>query len=118
MSINKIISNQSLDINHELINKCPVCQSENRSLLYQDLKDYRCVENNANSYCFFLCLNCNNGYYNPRPTIDSIHLLYRGYGTHSAVEVRREFESLGWLGRVKRKIANGYTNSRYKTTDR
>lgn len=105
-------------LEHELINECPVCQSTVRKILYRDLKDYRCVENSYISYCFYLCLNCRSGYYSPRPTKDSIHLLYRDYGTHAAIEGRVDFSSLSLLNKVRRKIANSYTNQRYGTTDK
>jgi len=103
-------------LEHELISRCPVCKSEKRKLLHDNLRDYFTKNNNYN-YTFYLCLNCSSGYYSPRPTKNSIHLLYADYGTHTPVERRSEFSELTVVQKIKRRIANSYTKKRYGTAD-
>lgn len=100
----------------EEVNQCPVCGSEKKTLLYENLHDYICKEINS-KYKFWLCLSCRSGYYSPRPTKDTVHLLYKNYATHEDINLREEYSSLKWPQKIRRKISNSYANRRYGTAD-
>ena len=62
MSAIKVPTEESADVQYQFVGKCPVCQSKNRKILYQGMKDYRCAENSIMEYVFYLCLNSSTFY--------------------------------------------------------
>ena len=107
----------SIMVKLEEIFHCPVCGSRERSLLYKNLKDYLDFESKL-EWTLWKCLSCNSGYYNPRPTKDSIHLFYKHYSTHNQSKMRTQYQLLGGMQKIKRRFANSYTNHRYGTADK
>lgn len=91
----------------EQVSHCPVCKSQKRSLLYDDLTDrvFFCAPGKWNMY---VCEECGSAYLDPRPSQDSIGLAYESYFTHSPEPVRADF-----LTKLKRGLKNGYINYRY-----
>lgn len=74
------MSNISLQL--EEIALCPVCNSPDRTILYQDLVDtyLNIVPNKWNIYS---CSNCGSAYLNPRPNKETIgHVYGNEYYTH------------------------------------
>jgi len=60
----------------EYINKCPVCHSTERNLLYEGLTD--CVFFCApGEWTLYRCQKCCSAYFDPRPTPDTIGLAYK-----------------------------------------
>jgi len=60
------------------------------------------------------CLNCATAYLDPRPTQSSMHLAYRTYYTHDAID-KHSTESMTWAQSIRHTLANGYRNWRYGT---
>lgn len=98
----------------EYIEACPVCGETNRSILYENLVDnvFRCA---PGKWSMWRCSGCESAYLNPRPTLETIHIAYQSYYTHSVGEARREFGALGLGRRLRRRLSNGYANWRYGT---
>jgi 2-polyprenyl-3-methyl-5-hydroxy-6-metoxy-1,4-benzoquinol methylase len=95
----------------EKVSCCPVCDSEQRSLLYDDLTDrtFFCA---PGSWSLYQCKRCRSAYLDPRPTPETIHLAYASYYTHTA-QVRMAAEGMSAARRLVRALANGYRNKRY-----
>jgi 2-polyprenyl-3-methyl-5-hydroxy-6-metoxy-1,4-benzoquinol methylase len=94
---------------HEAVSACPVCHSEERSLLHGGLTDrvFACVEG---SWDLWRCAACDSGYLNPRPTKQTLHLAYARYYTHQASGREKVPGSLrDWRNR----LAHGYARWRY-----
>lgn len=90
----------------EEVTQCPICKSVQREILYDDLIDtYLGVS--PNKWRLYRCINCETAYLDPRPTKESIGVIYaHNYYTHSAVPVSQKglksiFLALrnGWLNR-------------------
>jgi 2-polyprenyl-3-methyl-5-hydroxy-6-metoxy-1,4-benzoquinol methylase len=60
------------------------------------------------------CSTCGAGYLDPRPTPETIGRAYANYFTH---ERSLDYAELGALAKLRRRLANGYRNARYGTTD-
>lgn len=58
----------------------------------------------------YRCAGCGSGYLDPRPTSATIGLAYQSYYTHDPAP---SSESLGWMRRWQRALANGYRNAEY-----
>lgn len=99
----------------ERLNRCPVCRSESREPLYENLTDdtFACA---AGNWSLHRCNGCGNGYLDPRPDEKSIGLAYRSYYTHSRGAIREEYDQLGALRKFRRMVSNGYTNNKYGTS--
>ena len=54
MSAIKLSTEESIDVHNQFVDECPVCQSKNRKILHQNMKDYRCAENSVMEYFFLL----------------------------------------------------------------
>ena len=113
---------QQLDRTHEPwpeegleeVDKCPVCGSEEREVLYEGLRDrvFFCA---PGEWTLHRCDGCGSAYLDPRPTPETIHLAYESYFTHEAA---LEFSSLSISEKFRRILANGYRNWRYGTQDK
>lgn len=92
----------------ERVDRCPVCGSTERALLYEGLRDriFFCA---PGSWSLHECRNCGSAYLDPRPTPATIGLAYETYFTHQESSSER-FERLKWLRRIRRVLANGYRN--------
>jgi SAM-dependent methyltransferase len=94
----------------EAVDRCPLCGSGDRTVLYRDLTDrmFFCA---PGMWSLYQCNGCEGAYLDPRPTFESISLAYSSYYTHEP-----EGESNvnpGAFGRLKRASYNGYLNARY-----
>lgn len=97
----------------EHVDKCPVCCSVKRELLYQGLTDrvFFCA---PGEWTLYRCQECGSAYLDPRPTPDTIGLAYSKYFTHDCDD-RGNLQNLNWFRRIKRVLANGYLNYRFGT---
>lgn len=97
----------------ESVPNCPICGAANRKLLHEGLTDqiFFCAPGEWSMYC---CGLCGSAYLDPRPTPNSIGLAYQRYFTHDETS---SYESLSFIGKLRRKFANGYRNYRYGTQD-
>lgn len=64
----------------ESLEHCPVCGSESRSMLYDGLRDR--LYHAPGTWRLLRCGDCGAAYLNPRPTSETIGIVYRGYFTH------------------------------------
>ncbi len=97
----------------ESVPNCPICGSDARELLHENLTDqvFFCAPGKWNMY---RCKTCTSAYLDPRPTSETISLAYQRYYTHDKAS---GFSSLSFLGKLRRRLANGYRNYRYGTRD-
>lgn len=88
----------------EQVPACPVCGSQERSVLHADLRDlqFLCA---PGLWTFHRCLQCSSAYLDPRPTRGSIGRAYTVYYTHG-----RPCNRLGPLGKVQRRLRYGFLN--------
>lgn len=99
----------------EQVKTCPVCGSGDRSLLHDDLVD-NVFFVAPGRWTLFSCECCRGAYLDPRPTEASIGKAYAAYYTHESTDSSQvAFEDLGWLRRIRRRLANGYQNSQFGT---
>ena len=90
----------------EYLGKCPLCGSDERSVIYEGLCDrvYSCV---PGVWTLHSCSGCACVYLDPRPTPDTIGKAYEKYFTHEnkdlKVSLRERFKDLVVNGYVKRK---------------
>ncbi len=100
------------DNGEESLSKCPVCNSSNLKNLYKNLEDkiFFCA---PGKWSMDTCNCCGSAFLNPRPTKETIYLAYKNYYTHKNDNVKKEYHSLSFLGKVKRQLANGYCNNRF-----
>lgn len=96
----------------EDVGACPVCGEKARTILHRNLVDdvFRCA---PGKWSLWRCSVCESAYLDPRPTPETLHIAYQSYYTHSAGEGRKEFETLGLVRRLRRRLSNGYANWRY-----
>jgi len=95
----------------EAVPNCPVCGSDKRALLYQDLTD-RVFGFADGTWNLYRCAHCGGAYLDPRPTPLSIGRAYAGYYTHQTQDhpiVRRK----GLPRTLLHDSINGYQNWRY-----
>lgn len=92
----------------ESVDTCPLCNSQRRTLLYDNLSDR--LFGAPGKWSLHRCDDCGLGYLAPRPNRPTIGLAYANYITHSpAVKQKRS----GILGHLRECIRNGYLNRRY-----
>ena len=96
----------------EHVTSCPVCCSVRRELLHENLTDR--IFCTPGMWSLYRCEACASAYLDPRPTPETVGLAYQHYFTHNEVPV---FASLSFLGKLRRRLANGYRNYRYGTRD-
>ena len=97
----------------EPIPNCPVCGANTRKLLHEDLTDrvFFCAPGKWNMY---RCESCASAYLDPRPTSETIGLAYQDYFTHDEAT---NLLPKSFVGKLRRRLANGYRNYRYGTRD-
>jgi 2-polyprenyl-3-methyl-5-hydroxy-6-metoxy-1,4-benzoquinol methylase len=101
----------------EYLDACPVCGARTgQELLYHGLRDKFQV-NTPGAWDFYRCGACGSGYYNPRPTPESVGRLYEAYYTH-AHTAPLEYAQLSLLGKLRRILGNGYRNYRFGMRER
>lgn len=95
----------------ESVERCPVCRSSARKLLYDDLQDrvFFCA---PGRWTLYRCSNCGTGYLDPRPTPESIGMAYQNYFTHQ-IDDGQGGDHLEPVRRWRRAFANGYKNKRF-----
>lgn len=96
----------------ETVPSCPVCQSRDRALLYDDLAD-RIFWVAPGKWAMWRCLECASGFLDPRPTRESIHRAYTKYYTHGPTSAQPQVGTL--FGRLRRGVGNAYRNARFGT---
>ena len=114
------MNKETIDINQpwpengvENIDKCPVCGSSDKILLYNGLKD-RVVFCAPGEWILWQCKGCSSAYMNPRPNKETIGLAYRNYFTHETT-LNKPIKELGLWKRFRRTLANGYRNYKFGT---
>lgn len=97
----------------EPVPSCPVCGADTREILHEGLTDrvFFCA---PGKWSMYRCESCASAYLDPRPTSETIGLAYQRYFTHNEAP---GFSSLSFLGKLRRRLANGYRNHRYDTRD-
>ncbi len=97
----------------EFVPNCPVCGSENREMLHEELTDrvFFCAQG---KWIMYRCESCASAYLAPRPTAETIGLAYQNYFTH---DENPGLLPPGFLKKLRRWFANGYRNHRYGTKD-
>lgn len=96
----------------ELLFSCPLCSSTDRVLLHSGIGDYTFFTA-PGKWNLWGCNACSSAYIDPRPTSQAIFRAYAEYYTHSAPQRRTAYEELPWIRRLRRQVANGYTNGRF-----
>jgi 2-polyprenyl-3-methyl-5-hydroxy-6-metoxy-1,4-benzoquinol methylase len=100
----------------EFLGCCPICGSIDRETLHTDLID-KVFFTAAGRWTLHHCLGCRSAYLDPRPRPEFIHLAYLTYYTHEAPGPLMPFASLPLSRRIRLKLANGYCNWRYGTSN-
>ena len=97
----------------EAVHNCPLCGADKRELMHEGLTDrvFFCAPGKWNLY---RCESCDSAYLDPRPTSQTIALAYQHYFTHDQVT---NSSPVSFVGRLRRRLANGYRNHRYGTRD-
>lgn len=97
----------------ERVEVCPVCDSSEREILYEELTDrvFFCA---PGVWRLYRCGACKSAYLDPRPTASSIGRAYSKYFTHAG---EPKYAELKAFERLRRRVANGYRNWAYGTTD-
>jgi len=97
----------------EQLGHCPVCQAEQREMLFDNLFDntFDCA---PGRWTLWRCRACRSAYLDPRPTPETIKQAYESYYTHaSAGQADQAQTSL--IRRIRQRLLNGYSNVRYGT---
>ena len=96
----------------QFINGCPICASQKRSVLSDQLVDnvYFC---SPGKWSLWRCGNCSCAYLNPRPSEASIYRAYGNYATHQYADDRANYNKLSLIRKLKRRLVNGYSKWRY-----
>jgi 2-polyprenyl-3-methyl-5-hydroxy-6-metoxy-1,4-benzoquinol methylase len=106
------IDNSWSDDSLEIVEKCPVCGSKEKTTLYKGLEDLLCYV--PGKWILYKCLVCNSAFINPRPNKRNILYAYKDYYTHeSSLDIT--IKKNGLLRWFRRAFANGYRNYMYKT---
>jgi SAM-dependent methyltransferase len=87
----------------EHLGRCPVCGSTRRGVLYRDLVGRS--PRPLGRWTIYRCAGCTVGYLDPRPTVETIELAYRGYQTHRPPVAPRSS--------LRRRLRHGYLNARF-----
>ena len=95
----------------EVVERCPLCNSLDRTKLYQGLADrvFFCA---PGSWLLYRCKGCEGVYLDPRPNVQSISRAYRSYYTHEPEGDSTATPSV--FERLKQALYNGYLNAQYK----
>jgi len=94
----------------EVLDKCPVCNCKNNSILFSSIIDM--MSNNVfDKWTLLRCIECNVAYLSPRPKESSIHLAYNCYYTHSSGSHSIKKEKISLL---LKNLKNSLYNVKYK----
>jgi 2-polyprenyl-3-methyl-5-hydroxy-6-metoxy-1,4-benzoquinol methylase len=93
----------------ERVNRCPVCESSARSVLYDGLTD-RTYRRAPGRWRMIRCGRCGSAYLDPRPSDETLHLAYRD--CYDGPPSSPADSPHGWR-RLRRALRNGYLNARY-----
>ncbi len=108
---------QSIDWDLEHLSACPVCGSQQeQAVLYRGLRD-KVYAGTGGEWTFYRCGVCGSGYFNPRPTKESVGRLYEEYYTHAHTPPPA-YQQLSWAGKLRRVLGNGYRNFRFGMRER
>jgi 2-polyprenyl-3-methyl-5-hydroxy-6-metoxy-1,4-benzoquinol methylase len=89
----------------EVLGACPVCQSQERNLMFSGLRDFT-FATAPGEWTMWRCNSCDAAYLDPRPTPASIGRAYCHYYTHAGTDATlRE--------RIASGLANNYINTTY-----
>jgi 2-polyprenyl-3-methyl-5-hydroxy-6-metoxy-1,4-benzoquinol methylase len=96
----------------EYLGSCPLCGSDQRSVLHEGLRDrvFFCAPGSWTLHC---CEGCGCAYLDPRPTPESIARAYEQYYTH---EIEAQKWSVSLLKLTKKAVRNGYLNRKWGTS--
>lgn len=101
----------------EYLDACPVCGARTgRAVLYRGLRD-KVYPSTPGVWDFYRCEACGSGYFNPRPTPETVGRLYEAYYTHAHTDAP-DYAQLSLLGKLRRILGNGYRNYRFGMQDR
>jgi SAM-dependent methyltransferase len=90
----------------ELLGRCPICGSRERSLRFQGLTD-KVFRAAPGAWDLYVCGACRAHYLDPRPTQATIGRAYAGYYTHAQNETSACFWQDGsWKSRLKTDYLN------------
>jgi 2-polyprenyl-3-methyl-5-hydroxy-6-metoxy-1,4-benzoquinol methylase len=97
----------------EKVGNCPVCGGEQSRVLHEKLTDrvFGCA---PGEWTLRSCEGCAAAFLDPRPTPQTIGLAYQRYFTHNMAP---DYQSLGPVSRIRRRLANGYRNRKFDTQD-
>lgn len=100
----------------ETLGKCPVCGNAQRSILHADIVDntFFCA---PGKWQLWKCAQCRSAYLDPRPTPETIGTAYASYYTHGDSNAKIQYDRLGFLGKVRRQLVNGYTRGKFGSPD-
>jgi 2-polyprenyl-3-methyl-5-hydroxy-6-metoxy-1,4-benzoquinol methylase len=95
----------------EWLEACPVCGDRRRALLDDRLVDIRRVP--SRDWALYACQGCGTGYLDPRPTLETVHLLYEGaYYTHEPPPPP-DFWPTSRGAVLRERLLKGYVNARF-----
>ena len=94
--------------NLESVDRCPVCESGRRSVLYENLTD-RIFFTAPGRWTLHRCLDCRSAFLDPRPDRATIGLAYETYYTHEDESPPKRPAAAN----IRDAIRNGYLNARY-----
>ena len=94
----------------ERLDRCPVCTSPGRQMLYRDLRSTA----GPGGWTLWECEGCGSGYIDPRPTAGSIGRLYETYYTHEAGGDEAPAPSSG----LRTRMRDGYLAARFGYDER
>ncbi|BCW94670.1 MAG: class I SAM-dependent methyltransferase [Fimbriimonadales bacterium] len=101
----------------ESLDACPVCEARTgQAVLYRTLRD-KVYPDTPGAWDFYRCGGCGSGYFNPRPTPESVGRLYEAYYTHAHTDAP-DYAQLSLLGKLRRMLGNGYRNYRFGMHER
>lgn len=90
------------------VDTCPACGAADRERLYGGLRDR--LFPTPGTWTLWRCSGCSSAFLDPRPSDATLALAYADYMTHEEPPAEG---SNGLLGRVRRRLVNGFLNRRY-----
>jgi ubiquinone/menaquinone biosynthesis C-methylase UbiE len=99
----------------EVVDRCPLCDSVDRTMLYEGLTD-RVFFSAPGRWVLYRCNGCDGAYLDPRPSLQSVGRAYDSYYTHEPESGTQEPENdaiPSAFGRLKRALRNGYFNAQF-----
>jgi SAM-dependent methyltransferase len=96
----------------ENVHSCPICQKDERSILYEEMEDelFFCA---PGKWTLYGCTSCGAAYLDPRPTPETIGLAYSSYYTHGSQRPTILPQATNTKKMVSAILKNSYLNFRY-----